>query len=67
MEWNPSWDEQAQDRAYRIGQQNDVEVIRLITEGTVDEVCNQSEIATLIVRSHLTHFGMLVEVSPPVV
>lgn len=38
VEWNPSWDEQAQDRAYRIGQQNDVEVIRLVSEGTVDEV-----------------------------
>ncbi|CAJ1940194.1 unnamed protein product [Cylindrotheca closterium] len=38
VEWNPSWDEQAQDRAYRLGQQNDVEVIRLVTEGTVDEL-----------------------------
>ena len=42
MEWNPSWDEQAQDRAYRLGQQNDVEVIRLVTEGTVDEVGEDS-------------------------
>eukprot|EP00980_Cylindrotheca_fusiformis_P005899 scaffold1242_cov123-Cylindrotheca_fusiformis.AAC.8 len=38
VEWNPSWDDQAQDRAYRIGQTRDVRVIRLIAEGTVDEL-----------------------------
>jgi len=29
VNWNPSHDEQAQDRSYRIGQERDVEVIRL--------------------------------------
>lgn len=47
VEWNPSWDEQAQDRAYRIGQQNDVEVVRLMAEGTVDEVRGESLASTL--------------------
>lgn len=60
VEWNPSWDEQAQggeiklisttsamtdltflfqfaDRAYRIGQKQDVQVIRLVSCGTIDE------------------------------
>ncbi|KAG9240614.1 putative DNA excision repair protein [Calycina marina] len=36
--WNPSYDLQAQDRAYRIGQQRDVEVFRLISAGTIEEV-----------------------------
>ncbi|OXV11152.1 hypothetical protein Egran_01086 [Elaphomyces granulatus] len=36
--WNPSHDLQAQDRAYRIGQQRDVEVFRLISAGTLEEI-----------------------------
>jgi DNA excision repair protein ERCC-6-like 2 len=36
--WNPSYDLQAQDRAYRIGQLRDVEVFRLVSAGTVEEV-----------------------------
>jgi superfamily II DNA/RNA helicase len=36
--WNPSYDLQAQDRAYRIGQMRDVEVFRLVSAGTVEEI-----------------------------
>jgi hypothetical protein len=36
--WNPSYDLQAQDRAYRIGQLRDVEVFRLVSAGTVEEM-----------------------------
>jgi SNF2 family DNA or RNA helicase len=36
--WNPSYDLQAQDRAYRIGQLRDVEVFRLVSAGTVEEI-----------------------------
>ncbi|GAD92464.1 DNA excision repair protein (Rad26L), putative [Paecilomyces variotii No. 5] len=36
--WNPSHDLQAQDRAYRIGQHRDVEVFRLISAGTIEEI-----------------------------
>ena len=36
--WNPSHDLQAQDRAYRIGQLRDVEVFRLVSAGTIEEV-----------------------------
>ncbi|KAI2467537.1 P-loop containing nucleoside triphosphate hydrolase protein [Annulohypoxylon bovei var. microspora] len=35
--WNPSYDLQAQDRAYRIGQVRDVEVYRLVSSGTIEE------------------------------
>jgi hypothetical protein len=36
--WNPSYDLQAQDRAYRIGQTRDVDVFRLISSGTIEEI-----------------------------
>ncbi|XP_013393762.1 DNA excision repair protein ERCC-6-like 2 isoform X1 [Lingula anatina] len=35
--WNPTYDLQAQDRAYRIGQRRDVKVYRLISQGTIEE------------------------------
>lgn len=35
--WNPAVEEQATDRAYRIGQENTVQVIKLITKGTIEE------------------------------
>ena len=35
--WNPAVEEQATDRAYRIGQVNTVHVIKLITKGTIEE------------------------------
>ncbi|KAJ2682108.1 ATP-dependent DNA helicase Snf21, partial [Coemansia spiralis] len=36
-DWNPSADAQAMDRAHRIGQTNEVRVLRLITRKTVEE------------------------------
>ncbi|WP_027634655.1 SNF2 helicase associated domain-containing protein [Clostridium hydrogeniformans] len=35
--WNPAIESQATDRAHRIGQKNTVEVIKLITKGTIEE------------------------------
>ena len=35
--WNPAVEEQATDRAYRIGQKQSVQVIKLIAKGTVEE------------------------------
>ena len=35
--WNPQAENQATDRAHRIGQKNIVEVIRLISKGTIEE------------------------------
>ncbi|SFL97602.1 Superfamily II DNA or RNA helicase, SNF2 family [Paenibacillus sp. 1_12] len=35
--WNPAVEQQAADRAHRIGQKNVVQVIRLVTQGTVED------------------------------
>lgn len=35
--WNPAVEEQATDRAYRIGQDKSVYVIKLVTKGTIEE------------------------------
>ncbi|QKE72577.1 DEAD/DEAH box helicase [Arthrobacter citreus] len=35
--WNPAVENQATDRAYRFGQLNDVQVIKLISKGTIEE------------------------------
>lgn len=37
IDWNPQNDNQAMDRAYRIGQKRAVNVYKLITEHTVEE------------------------------
>lgn len=42
--WNPAVEEQATDRAHRIGQKNVVQVFKLISEGTVeDKIINLQE------------------------
>jgi len=48
--WNPAVEEQATDRAHRIGQNNVVQVIKLITQGTIEEKINalQARKKTLI-------------------
>lgn len=35
--WNPAVEDQATDRAHRIGQKNVVQVIKLVTQGTIEE------------------------------
>jgi SNF2 family DNA or RNA helicase len=35
--WNPAVEQQAADRAHRIGQKKVVQVIRLVTQGTVED------------------------------
>ena len=37
QDFNPHNDKQAQDRAYRIGQKRDVDVVKLITKGSIAE------------------------------
>jgi SNF2 family DNA or RNA helicase len=39
--WNPSVEEQASARAYRIGQKNCVQIIYLIAGGTIEEKINE--------------------------
>ena len=43
--WNPAVEEQATDRAYRIGQTRPVQVHRMITRGTIEE-----KVAELLTR-----------------
>ncbi|MEM5818466.1 MAG: C-terminal helicase domain-containing protein, partial [Desulfitobacterium hafniense] len=38
--WNPAVEDQATDRAHRIGQQHSVQVIKLLTQGTIEEKVN---------------------------
>ncbi len=39
--WNPAVEEQAADRAHRMGQKNAVQVIKLISRGTIEEKMNE--------------------------
>lgn len=39
--WNPAVEEQAADRAHRLGQKNDVQVIKLVARGTIEEKMNE--------------------------
>lgn len=39
--WNPAVENQATDRAYRFGQMNDVQVIKLIAKGTIEDKMNE--------------------------
>ncbi|WP_370512342.1 SNF2 helicase associated domain-containing protein [Planomicrobium sp. CPCC 101110] len=39
--WNPAIEQQAADRAHRMGQKNEVQVIRLIAKGTIEEKITQ--------------------------
>lgn len=41
MWWNPAVEEQAADRAHRIGQTNIVQVIKLVARGTIEEKMNE--------------------------
>ncbi|MGI1659535.1 MAG: DEAD/DEAH box helicase [Desulfitobacterium sp.] len=38
--WNPAVEDQATDRAHRIGQNSSVQVIKLLTQGTIEEKVN---------------------------
>ena len=55
--WNPAVEAQATDRAYRIGQKNNVLVHRMITKGTLEEKINdllqsKKEIADLAITTN---------------
>ncbi|PGL68894.1 DEAD/DEAH box helicase [Bacillus sp. AFS055030] len=39
--WNPAVENQAMDRAYRFGQMNDVQVIKLVAKGTIEDKMNE--------------------------
>lgn len=39
--WNPAVEQQATDRAHRFGQRNEVQVIKLVAKGTIEEKMNE--------------------------
>jgi SNF2 family DNA or RNA helicase len=54
--WNPAVEDQATDRAYRIGQDRPVQVHRLVTEGTLEDriaalMVTKRELADAVVGS----------------
>ena len=58
-DWNPTVDQQAMDRAHRLGQTKQVTVYRLITKGTVEErilirAKQKEEIHKLVVANSVT-------------
>lgn len=62
--WNPAVESQATDRAYRIGQKNNVMVYRMITKGTFEEKINEMiikkrELANLAVETGENWIGNL--------
>ncbi|MDR3365394.1 MAG: DEAD/DEAH box helicase [Prevotellaceae bacterium] len=62
--WNPAVEAQATDRAYRIGQKNNVMVHRLITKGTFEERINEmiqrkKELVNLTISSGESWIGNL--------
>ena len=61
--WNPAVEDQATDRAHRIGQKKVVEVIKLISEGTVEEyIINLQEKKKDLINKVLTDNNHLGEI-----
>ncbi|ODQ58973.1 hypothetical protein WICANDRAFT_84671 [Wickerhamomyces anomalus NRRL Y-366-8] len=56
-DWNPHQDLQAQDRAHRIGQKNEVRILRLITTDTVEEVILERALQKLDIDGKVIQAG----------
>ncbi|CCH41498.1 ATP-dependent helicase STH1/SNF2 [Wickerhamomyces ciferrii] len=56
-DWNPHQDLQAQDRAHRIGQKNEVRILRLITSDTVEEVILERALQKLDIDGKVIQAG----------
>jgi SWI/SNF-related matrix-associated actin-dependent regulator 1 of chromatin subfamily A len=60
QDYNPHNDKQASDRAYRIGQLRNVEVIKLVTKGTIEvtfPACNLHETDADVKQEHMLRLG----------
>ncbi|KAK6201142.1 SNF2 family N-terminal domain-containing protein, partial [Scheffersomyces amazonensis] len=56
-DWNPHQDLQAQDRAHRIGQKNEVRILRLITNDSVEEVILERALQKLDIDGKVIQAG----------
>lgn len=56
-DWNPHQDLQAQDRAHRIGQKNEVRILRLITEDSIEEMILERAVAKLEIDGKVIQAG----------
>ncbi|MGL5574727.1 MAG: DEAD/DEAH box helicase, partial [Sarcina sp.] len=66
--WNPAVEDQATDRAHRIGQQNNVEVIKLISKGSIEEKIlklqdTKKDIIKKVMTGKLANAGLLSSLS----
>jgi SNF2 family DNA or RNA helicase len=55
--WNPAVEQQAADRAHRMGQQNEVHVIRLVAKGTIEEKINELQQKKKSLIDEVIHSG----------
>lgn len=56
-DWNPHQDLQAQDRAHRIGQKNEVRILRFITESSIEEMILERAVAKLEIDGKVIQAG----------
>lgn len=56
-DWNPHQDLQAQDRAHRIGQKNEVRILRLITEDSIEEMILERAVKKLEIDGKVIQAG----------
>lgn len=55
--WNPAVEQQAADRAHRMGQKNEVNIIRLVAKGTIEEKINQLQQKKMSLIDEVIHSG----------
>ncbi|KAJ5179448.1 DNA repair protein rhp26 [Penicillium capsulatum] len=53
-DWNPSTDMQARERAWRLGQERDVTILRLMTKGTIEEKIYHRQIFKQFLTNKIT-------------
>jgi len=53
-DWNPATDAQARERAWRIGQNKQVTIYRLITAGTIEEKVHNRKLLLLLKNFTIT-------------
>ena len=64
-DWNPSTDMQSRERAWRIGQNRDVTIYRLLTSGTIEEKIYHRQIfKQLLINRYTANIQILDTLNP---